>query len=125
MQIDYDYLSKVLKVFLASDTPTVTWKNFSEFHGGDQENKLIFHMEILADRGLVQSYLKGGGLGFALMGSGGYTISIVPWRLTADGHDFASELQKPSVLQLIGTKLKSEGLAVVTKVVTSLATQQA
>ena len=52
-------------------------------------------------------------------------FSILPWRLTADGHDFASAITKPSVLQVVQEKFKSDGLAIVIDVVKKIVEKQA
>ncbi|WP_323915636.1 hypothetical protein, partial [Aeromonas caviae] len=54
-----------------------------------------------------------------------YGVCIIPWRLTANGHDFASSLTKPGVLTTIKEKFKTEGLSVVIDIAKSMASKQA
>jgi hypothetical protein len=56
---------------------------------------------------------------------GEYYISVVPWRLTADGHDFASAITKPSVLIAIKNKFKTEGIGAVIEIAKKIAVKQA
>lgn len=112
MIIDYEYLSKVLQVFLTSEKPTVDWNDFKLFWE-EAENKLIFHVEILADKNLIINARKDGSLGTRMDSLGEYGMSIVPWRLTATGHDFAAALIKPIVMATIQEKFKVGGITTV------------
>lgn len=72
-------------------------------------NKLVFHMEILEDQGLIESTTNLPGIGFRRMGGGGYLPSIIPLRLTAQGHQFAADLTKPGVIEQLATSFKDAG----------------
>jgi hypothetical protein len=43
------------------------------------------------------------------------------WRLTANGHDFASALNKPDVLSTLKEKFKDEGISSVMDIAKQLA----
>lgn len=125
MQIDYEYLKELLDVFLKSEEPTVNWKSFESLRNGDK-NKLVFHIKILEDKKLIEGALREKSLGIIKdFNSSKYIISVVPWRLTADGHDFAVSLNKPTVLTTIKEKFQTEGLSVVIDVVKTIVSKQA
>ena len=123
MRIDYEYLKSLLDVFLNSDKPTVDWNSFLSFHEND-EHKFVFHIEICTDKELIVGAFKGGSIGIS-RGYDDYTVAVVPWRLTASGHDFAAALNKPSVISVIKDKLQSEGLSTVINVAKKLVENQA
>jgi hypothetical protein len=126
MKIDYDYMNEIFKVFLEDESPTVDWMSFEALRNGD-EDKFVFHIRIMADKRLISndrgcSDFKS--LGF-LPKLIGFDISIEPWRLTSDGHDFASTMKKSDVLSDIKDKFKDEGLSVVMDVVKQIANKKA
>lgn len=125
MRIDYEYLSRILNVFLEAPKPTVTWEDFEHLHrgGDDNEHRFVFHVEILADRALVTGALKDGSIGIR-RSSHEYLISITPWRLTADGHDFAMALVKPAVLAKIKDQFQGEPLSTVIDIAKRLSEKQ-
>lgn len=126
MRIDYEYLSRILDVFLEAAAPTVTYKNFEDLRQGDDgEHRFVFHIEILVDKELIVSVLENPKIGIKRDGQGNYMISIVPWRLTADGHDFASALIKPTILAKVKEKFAKEGLSAVIDIVKKLGEKQA
>lgn len=124
MQINYDYLKDILDVFLTRELPTADWDSFASLRKTD-ENKFIFHIEILVDKGLIEGALRGKSIGISRTLEGKYTASIIPWRLTADGHDFAAAITKPSVLATIKEKFKTEGLSVVIDIAKKIAEKRA
>lgn len=133
MRIDYEYLKNILEIILDNDHPDFRidhprikplWINDAE-----EKSKLIFHMEILADQGLVEAAIPSqSGLGFRRSGDGGFAISVIPLRLTSKGHQFAADLSKPGVFELLATKFKElgpgEGIKAVFKVGTKIAESQ-
>jgi len=125
MRIDYEYISKILDVFLESNSPTVNWGSFSSLHEGEEnEDKFVFHIKILQDKNLIASRTVTEDLGIKNI-NGEYLISIVPWRLTSDGHDFASAITKPSVLSTIKDKFKKEGFSIIIDIAKIMAVKQA
>jgi hypothetical protein len=78
----------------------------------DEESKeatFFFHLEILDDLSVIENTTDRSGLGFRRYGDGQYMISIVPLRLTANGHDFATALTKAGVLDTLKTTFKDAG----------------
>lgn len=124
MRIDYDYLKDIFNVFLTCELPTVDWDSFTSLRNGD-DDKFVFHIEILVDKALIEGDLSDGSIGITRTFTGNYSVSIVPWRLTANGHDFAASITKPSVLATIKEKFKSEGISVVIDVAKKVAEKQA
>ena len=111
MRIDYTYLNEILTVFLDSELPTLTWNDFKNFRI-ENEQKLVFHIEILEDNKLIVESLKGSRLGIRGI-SDNYLINLTPWRLTSDGHDFASSLNNKEFLMQLKTELKNAPFKVV------------
>lgn len=120
MKIDIQYIKNFLEVVLGNDHPDFDinhpqikslWVN-----DDDKLNVLVFHMEILADQGLVESSTGSVGIGFRRMSQGQFAVSVMPLRLTAAGHQFASDLSKPGVLEQLTTTFKDLGPAETVKV---------
>lgn len=114
MKIDIQYIKSFLDVVLESEHPDFEinhpkikplWLN------DDKLNVLVFHMEILADQGLIESPTTIEGIGFRRMSQGRFIVNVIPLRLTADGHQFASDLSKPGVLEQLTTSFKDLGPA--------------
>ena len=125
MRIDYVYLNSVLTLVLDNETSAFKL-NAEPFQSlwpkGDEEalDKLVFHLEILADQNCIESVLtKKDGIGFRRTGSG-WIVSVVPLRLTAQGHQFASDLTKPTVLEQLKTSFSDAGPNEVVKIAFAL-----
>lgn len=125
MRIDYDYLSTFLTLVLDNETGDFKLgaAPFKALWPDDDElalDKLVFHLEILADQGCIESTLtKKEGIGFRRTGSG-WIISIIPLRLTAQGHQFASDLTKPGVIDQLKSAFADAGPQEAVKVVFAL-----
>jgi len=123
VKIDYEYVEKILEVFLESEKPTVDWNSFLSIIRGN-DDKFIFHILILVDKNLIAAAHSDGRIGIQRNYSE-YNVSIVPWRLTSDGHDFANALAKPGVLTTIQEKFKAEGLSAVIGISKKIVEKQA
>ncbi|WP_274027569.1 hypothetical protein [Vibrio parahaemolyticus] len=119
MRNDYDYVKEILDVFLEHPLPTVSWDEFSKLKDLD-EHKFVHHMEILIDKGLICAIWPDSSLNFSRRHDS-YMYPDSPIRLTADGHDFASELNSSDTLKVITGRFKEEGLSVVIDVAKKLA----
>ena len=89
MQIDPDYLKRLLEAFQAAPGPLTDIEQLQAAGISYQDPQFVFHMEILQDRGLIQQ--PDGEPGFGLIRGADWNYqswSVVPLRLTADGHDF-------------------------------------
>lgn len=123
MKIDYDYIIKIFNVFLEAETPTVDWEAFEDLRDGElYDDKFIFHIRLLSETHLISdeqgdSSLESLGI---LPTATNYVISIIPWRLTSEGHSFSSEITKPDILTTIKEKFKTEGFSMVVDVAKQL-----
>jgi hypothetical protein len=126
MQIDYSYLATILESFLLSEKPVLDTDFFND-KIEDNGDKFFFHLVILSEQNLLSSALTNStDLGIRYdFHSEEYNYSIVPLRLTAYGHDFANALNKPSVLEVIQTKFKNEGLSVVLDIAKAIVRKKA
>ncbi|MGD8116918.1 hypothetical protein [Vibrio sp. TRT 29B02] len=128
MRIDYEYLNNFLTLVL--DNGKSDFKlNAAPFQElwpkGDEQalDKLVFHLEILADQNCLESALtKKDGIGFTRTGSG-WIVCIIPLRLTANGHQFASDLTKPTVIEQLKTSFSDAGPNEVVKIAFALGKQ--
>lgn len=124
MRIEFEYLKNLLDAVLDNEHPDFTLNQDGIkplWTGGDEKlHKFIFHMEILEDQGLVESSTGSSGIGFTRMGNGSFSVSIKPLRLTAQGHQFASDLSKPSVLEKLQASFSDAGPSEAVKIVFAL-----
>jgi hypothetical protein len=124
MRIEVEYLKDFLEIALDHDEPyfRLDHKDIKPLWFNDDKklNKLVFHMEILRDQGLIENASGSGSLGFQRMGNGGYTVSIIPLRLTAQGHQFAADLAKPGVIEQLKKSFIDSGPTEVVKIVLAL-----
>ena len=114
MKIDIQYLKNFLDVILENDHPDFDLRHphiMPLWVDDDKANLLIFHMEILADQGLIESSSSRDSIGFRRLANGEFIVSIIPLRLTASGHQFASDLAKPGVFKQLTTTFKDLGPA--------------
>ena len=114
MRIDIEYIKSLLDTVLDHDHPDFDinhekLKPLWSDENDEKVNKLVFHMEILEDQNLIESSTSSPGVGFLRMGHGGFTCSIKPLRLTAQGHQFAADLAKPGVIEQLTTSFKDAG----------------
>lgn len=113
MKIDLEYMKCFLAVFLESDKAHIDYcyiktSGLRIIDNGKIDQNFIFHLQLTLDNqllgintGVAHNLVD---IGFQPSPSGEYSISIIPWRLTQKGHDFASTLNNNEVL----IKLKSE-----------------
>lgn len=125
MRIDYEYLNNVLTLILDSGKSDfkLNVAPFQALWPKDDEqalDKLVFHLEILADQNCLESTLtKKDCIGFRRTGSG-WIVSIIPLRLTAHGHQFAADLTKPTVIDQLKTSFSDAGPNEVVKIAFAL-----
>jgi len=115
-------MKQIFDVFLESKLPTVDWNSFENLRDGDCHN-FVFHIEIMTDKNLIAP-AGNTGMGIVRTLEGDYSTSIIPWRLTSDGHDFANALAKPSILERIQTSFKKEGISTVISISKKLIEKQ-
>ncbi|BCG45750.1 hypothetical protein GEOBRER4_n0516 [Citrifermentans bremense] len=122
MKIDQDYLKALLEAFQDSSGPLTDIEELATRGFPYETDEFTFHMEILLDKGFIESKSSKGGIGYILGGNGCRTWSVVPLRLTATGHEFIEALQQPGVMDQIKTNFKGAGLSVIKNVAVDLAT---
>lgn len=114
MNIDFEYVSKILDVFISSDKAhlSIVDLNNAGIDSGDPtiDQSFIFHMQILLDNNLISDQNgESNGLptiGVGLNGNNTYRRLITNIRLTQNGHDFAKALKNKEVLLKIKSELK-------------------
>jgi hypothetical protein len=115
MNIDTHYLKGLLDVFKSSNTPFTNINKLNE-HGFDHEDdSFLFHMQILEDKQLVRS-ATGNGIGYTHTTSGETAWLTRDIRLTSEGHDLASALEKNEIWKIISNEFNNEGISVLVKV---------
>ncbi|MBQ0956947.1 DUF2513 domain-containing protein [Serratia symbiotica] len=106
MKIDYEEIKEIMSVFLKKPEPFITIKDLNFFDiGGEEEKKLIFHLLLLIEDGLISDLqLKTGDpeyIGIRFLSSGKALCGEIPIRLTIDGHNFAKALNEKPILERI------------------------
>lgn len=130
MRTDYDYLkNEILVRFLNSEksSPDFFQDIFQDYYKNDPETglpssemeKFIFHWKLLEDRGYVQ-FQSGNGSPFSHSLDGNVTISNSPIRLTADGQEFAENLESSKKEWV--EKIKGYGIGLASDALKTLAT---
>lgn len=114
MRIDIDYMKWMLEKIQNHDDVQFTWDLFDIREiskDTPQEFKnLVFHAEILKDMNLLEPVGNfNESIGFKRDGSGNIHTSIIPLRLTSDGHDFAVAISKKGVIERIKSSFKELG----------------
>jgi len=119
LKIDQNYLKEMLEAFESAENPTTDIQEL-EIKGFEcSEDKFIFHLQILADQGFVQRE-QGEGLGYSKGAGGNISWSVVPLRLTAQGHDFIEALKNSEVWDTIKSEFQEASIGTLWKVSKSL-----
>ncbi|GIV29814.1 MAG: hypothetical protein KatS3mg028_0880 [Bacteroidia bacterium] len=111
MQIDLDYIKKILIAFESSDK---AYTNILELQnqGFDIDSEIfIFHIQILYDKNVIANEYEERGIGFSRGGNGLPYWQIVNLRLTATGHDFIVSLKNKEVWTRLQKDFKNTGLS--------------
>lgn len=115
MQIDLDYMARMLDVFLEAETAHISVPEMERSGiqvAGDRglDEKFLFHFQLAAENGLISNQdleMKGlKSLGITVGSGGGVYLASTPIRLTQSGHDFAKALQNKEVLSRLRSELK-------------------
>ena len=120
MRIDIEYIKDFLEIVLDIDQPDFTFDHEKIKPLWESEEKLknfAFHIEILEDQDLIVNTVSDKG---SINRAGGIHLRINPMRLTADGHQFASDLNKPGISEKLATSFKEAGPKEVVKIVFDL-----
>jgi hypothetical protein len=112
MQIDHEYLRRLLIAFQAARGPLTDIRQLSEAGIQYDDPQFVFHMEILQDKGLVER--ADGDPGFGLVRGADWNYhswSVVPLRLTAQGHELLEGLRDPRIWAKIEAQFPTAGIA--------------
>ena len=108
-------MKEILEIFLESKIPTSNWNDFITLHK-DNEDKFVFHIRIMFDKNLIKTLSNDNKTGINQAYRGDeyeYSISITEWRLSSEGHDFASAIVNKNILNTIKKQFKEEGLSTI------------
>lgn len=122
MVIDKEYLKGLLEAIQSSDTPTTDIKELDRLGFSYEDDKFIFHTDILIDKGYLESIGPFRGVGYQIAGNNQIDWKIVPIRLTASGHEFIESLNEPDVWESIQSNFKEASLDTLIVVAKDLAT---
>ena len=110
MKIDQEYLKRILEIAQSSLKPTFTIVDFE--HAGVPYNTDLFefHMQILNEQRLIVQ--DDGDYGFGMIKSidGFRSWSVLPLRLSADGHEFIEALENVDVWTTIKTDFRDASI---------------
>ena len=110
MKIDQEYLKSLLKCFVEANTAYIDAKVISAALKTEVDQKLLFHLEILNDKDMVKRDGDNTGIGMLLDASGDIHYSIVPLRLSAEGHEFYEAISKPEIWKKLKANFENAAL---------------
>lgn len=97
MQIDLDYLKRLLEAFAAAPGPLTDIQELGGRGVTYRDPQFVFHMELLDDERLIARDDRAPGFGLMRGGDGTEMWSVHPLRLTADGHELLEGLRGPRI----------------------------
>ncbi|WP_337020858.1 DUF2513 domain-containing protein [Pantoea anthophila] len=97
MKIDQYYLKKLLIAFEDNEGPQTNIRELKEAGFDYNDQKFIFHMRLLDDQNLIARTDGRPGFGLSLGADDGGSWTVLPLRLTAQGHDFIAALRQKEV----------------------------
>jgi repressor of nif and glnA expression len=109
MKINHEYLKGMLQAFEAAKGPTTDIRELKALGYDYEEKAFIFHLRLLHEQGFVKS-VKGHGLGINIAADGCTMWSVIPLRLTAQGHEFLEALSNSTVWDIVKTKFKDASI---------------
>lgn len=114
MKIDQEYLKRLLNTFVDSPKYFVELGDFESNGVAVDDEKFLFHMQVLEDQVLVECLNKDKGLGYSITMSGtSYWISK-PLRLTVPGLEFAEALNRKEIWEALRSGFKDASLSTLT-----------
>lgn len=122
MRVDPEYLKKLLNVFRDSEKP---WVDYTDINvaGLPSDEKLIFHIQLLADENLVRPVsVDNYDLGVMIGLDGNIGLSCIPIRMTSAGHSFLEALNNENIWPKFKKKAGESSLAVMASVASGLLT---
>ncbi|MCI5165211.1 MAG: DUF2513 domain-containing protein [Candidatus Electrothrix sp. GM3_4] len=126
MRINIQYIKDFLEIVLDINQPDFTFQHdkIRPLLDNDEKfNDFVFHFEILQDQDLIVGTVSDKDVvvrNVYVDGTSRISLRNHPMRLTADGHQFASDLNKPGIVDQLTTTFKDAGPKEVVKIVFSL-----
>lgn len=122
MKIDQVYLKGLLEAFEDSPDPTTDIEGLAKvgFSYETDTSLFVFHMSLLDDMGLIEREDGDAGFGRYAGIGGSNSWSVIPLRLTANGHEFLEALRNKEVWSTIQRDFKNAGIKTMYQVATSL-----
>lgn len=109
---DPEYTKKLLDAFEASPEPTTDIRELQSLGLDYEKPEFYFHLRLLNDSGFVERDDEEPGLGVERSADGGLYWSVIPLRLTAEGHTFAEALRSHSGFQAVKNSLVKSSLSI-------------
>ena len=111
MKLDQDYLKKLLEAFEAAPRPITNIEELKATGMDYADDLFVFHMEYLAYLGFVGR--DDGDAGFGMFGgmNGDVMWSVLPLRLTAQGHQFIEALHNKEMWATIKRDFKEASVS--------------
>jgi hypothetical protein len=110
MKIDQDYLKSMLQAFQGSARPTFYVSDFRDQGFDFHEDRFVFHIELLNDQEFVVRDDQRAGVGLQNNMDGSNSWSLVPLRLTSQGHEFIETIENKEVWQTLKTNFKDASI---------------
>jgi hypothetical protein len=101
----------MLESFEAAPRPIFYVRDFEKLDLLHDDARFVFHMGILADQGLVERDDRKPGFGLQRGADGSAAWSMVPLRLTAQGHDFIEALKDKEVWATLKRDFKDASIS--------------
>lgn len=121
MKIDQDYLKGLLEAFQAFEHPCTNIDQLKVQGFDFEDDQFIFHLQILHDLNLVEAEGRYD-LGMKKGADGHVCWSLVPLRLTAQGHSFLEALLNEDVWNSLKSGFKDASLETLVSVSKDLLT---
>ena len=113
MKLDIDYLKGLLEAIEATPDPIFTIRTPELAGFRHNEPRFVFHMGLLHDKGLVSRENGQPGIGLLRGADLSTSWSVVPLRLTAQGHDFLHALRNKEVWTTIKKDFKEGSITAI------------
>ena len=110
MKINQDYLKRLLELAQGSPTPTFSILDFERAGMPYDSDEFEFHMQILNDQNLIVQDDGDSGFGMVKGIDGIRSWSVLPLRLSADGHEFIEALENAQVWETIKREFKGASI---------------
>ncbi len=111
MKLDIGYMKRLLEAMEATPKPIFNICDFDSIGLNHDKSIFIFHMGLLHDKSLVVREDGKSGIGLMRGADLSSSWSVVPLRLTAQGHDFLDALRNKEVWATIKREFKEGSIS--------------